>query len=103
MTTPLKSIRKYCVNDCMAGSASEVKLCPSNECIFYKFRLGSGRPKLKEIKEFCLGCGEGTAQAIRNCEFPECPLFQYRLGHNPKLKGRKGNVENLRPFMKNKQ
>ena len=71
----------------MDGQAPEVRLCPSTDCIFYKFRMGKGRPKLKEIREFCYGCGEGTAFAIRNCEFPDCPLFIYRFAKNPSRKG----------------
>lgn len=37
--TPLKSIRRKCV-DCMAGSAKEVRLCPSEDCPLYLYRFG---------------------------------------------------------------
>ena len=102
MSTPLKSIRKYCLS-CMGGNAKEVKLCPSTDCPFYKYRMNKRRPKLKEIRKFCFGCGEDTAQAVKNCKFPDCELYEYRLGKNPKLKGKGGNIENLRPFMKERR
>jgi len=72
----------------MAGQSREVLKCPSKDCVFYKFRLGTGRPKLKQIRKFCFDCGEGTYNAVKNCKFPDCPLYPYRLGHNPKLEGR---------------
>lgn len=37
--TPLKAIRAKCL-DCMAGQANEVKLCPSDDCPLYGFRMG---------------------------------------------------------------
>jgi len=100
--TPVKSIRKYCVQHCMGEQPMEVKLCPSTDCILFPFRFGKGRPKLKQIKKFCFGCGEGTYNAVKNCEFKDCQLFTYRLGRNPKLSGKRGNVKNLVPFMKRK-
>lgn len=39
MDTPLKSIRKKCL-DCMCGNANEVKLCPSEDCPTHRFRFG---------------------------------------------------------------
>lgn len=99
MKTPLQSIRKYCL-ECMNGSATEVKLCPSEDCEFYKFRLQEGRPKLKDIRNKCKDCGEGTWKAIKDCEFPECPIYNYRLGKNPNRTGigRKGG----NPFLARK-
>lgn len=37
--TPVRAIRAKCL-DCCAGSAHEVKLCPSSSCSLYPFRLG---------------------------------------------------------------
>ena len=39
MLSPLKSIRKYCL-DCSNNSANEVKLCSSKDCPLYVFRFG---------------------------------------------------------------
>ena len=38
-TTPLSAIKLKC-KDCMAGSISEVKLCPVYDCSLYIYRLG---------------------------------------------------------------
>jgi len=38
-TTPIKAIRLKCL-DCMCGSAIEVKLCPSEDCTLWGFRMG---------------------------------------------------------------
>jgi len=37
--TPLKSIRKYCL-ECCCESAKEVRLCTAVGCPLYQFRLG---------------------------------------------------------------
>ena len=37
--TPLKAIRLKCL-DCCCGSVYEVKLCPSEDCPLYPYRLG---------------------------------------------------------------
>ena len=57
--TPLKSIRKKCL-DCMCGSANEVKLCPSDDCPIFQYRFGKnparkgiggvGRPFQKRVR-----------------------------------------------------
>jgi hypothetical protein len=41
--SPLKAIRAKCL-DCMCGSHNEVRLCPSEKCPLYAYRLGH-RPK----------------------------------------------------------
>ncbi len=38
--SPLQSIRKKCVEDCMMGQAQEVRLCPITECPLYEYRMG---------------------------------------------------------------
>lgn len=37
--TPLKSIRRKCL-DCCCGSAQEVRLCAVKNCTLYPYRLG---------------------------------------------------------------
>lgn len=88
--TPLKSLRKYCL-DCCNGSFNEVKLCTIEDCEFFPFRLGKGRPKLKSIRKKCLECSESLTE-VKNCSFKDCPVYDYRMGHNPKLKGIGGNI-----------
>lgn len=39
MLSPLKSIRKYCL-DCSNDSPKEVKLCPNKDCPLYVYRFG---------------------------------------------------------------
>ncbi len=43
MTTPVKSIRKKCL-DCCCGQMVEVRLCPCKDCALWGYRLGH-RPK----------------------------------------------------------
>ena len=38
-TNPLQAIKLKCI-DCMCGQKNEVKLCPSQDCSLYAFRLG---------------------------------------------------------------
>ena len=38
-TTPLKAIRKKCL-DCMSSSTNEVKLCLSEDCPLFVYRFG---------------------------------------------------------------
>lgn len=37
--TPIKSIRAKCL-DCCCGSAQEVRLCPSEDCALWPYRMG---------------------------------------------------------------
>lgn len=39
ITSPIKAIRKYCL-ECCKESANEVKLCPAEGCILHPFRFG---------------------------------------------------------------
>ena len=39
MLSPLKSIRAKCL-DCMADQMQEVRLCPSENCPLYPYRMG---------------------------------------------------------------
>lgn len=40
MSTPIKSIRAYCVQHCMYGQVSEVRRCTCSECQLFPYRLG---------------------------------------------------------------
>jgi len=101
---PLQSIRKYCLH--CVGSSPDVQACEAPSCLLWPYRLGKGRPSLKEIKAFCLECmnkeGNGTRlalQLVKKCPASECFLYPYRLGKNPRRKGigkAGGNPEFLR-------
>lgn len=43
--TPIKAIRAKCL-DCCCGQATEVKLCPANDCSLYPYRMGKN-PNIK--------------------------------------------------------
>ena len=43
--TPIKAIREKCL-DCCCGSSYEVRLCSSEKCALYPFRLGKN-PNIK--------------------------------------------------------
>ena len=38
-TNPVKAIRDFCI-DCCGGSRETVKVCPSEKCALYPFRMG---------------------------------------------------------------
>lgn len=46
--TPIKAIRAWCL-ECVCGVASEVKLCPSEDCPLYPYRLGKN-PNRSSVK-----------------------------------------------------
>lgn len=97
--SPMKSIRKYCL-DCCVGSSKEVRFCVIPACPLFPFRFGKRVKRispLKMIRKNCLDCGEGTPFDVKNCEITDCYLYQYRFGKNPFTK-RKGNISNLIPF-----
>lgn len=43
MLTPIKAIRARCL-DCCGGQKAEVRLCPSQKCPLWPYRMGR-RPK----------------------------------------------------------
>ena len=47
--TPIKAIRAKCL-DCMCGQMNEVKMCPSEDCSLYPYRMGHS-PKRREYTE----------------------------------------------------
>ena len=89
MSTPIKSIRKYCLW-CMNGSHEEIKNCTSgDECVLYLYRFGK-RPKTKDrltpvksIRKKCINCIESLPD-IKNCIHDKCVLYPYRMGKRPK-------------------
>jgi len=50
MLSPLKSIRAKCL-DCMCGQMQEVRLCPSESCPLWPYRMGHN-PNRKGIGWF---------------------------------------------------
>ena len=108
--TPLKAIRKICV-ECV-GSFQEVIDCggdkclgdqgdENNVCFFYPYRMGKGRPSVKLIRKFCLECMGGSKSLVSKCEKPNCPLHKYRHGRNPKRAGI-GNKNAIPPTVRSK-
>jgi len=57
LLTPIKAIRKYCVNNCCSGSTTEVRKCNAIHCEYFIYRMGNnpsrrgigGNPKIKEL------------------------------------------------------
>lgn len=113
--TPIKSIRSYCIDICMVGQKTEVKLCPSIGCDLWLYKNGC-RPSLAELTEWfhyhnnstvipseeelkklkdtpvksirkkCLNCYGWQYSSVRNCAELDCPLRPYRMGKKPKCK-----------------
>jgi hypothetical protein len=86
INTPGQTIRKYCL-DCCETSA-EVRECQGDkqfggECVFYRYRLGRGRPLLRVIRTFCLQCMNGSVPLVNKCSSKTCPLIPYRRGKRP--------------------
>lgn len=46
--SPLKAIRAFCI-DCMGGQVREVKLCSSEKCPLYAFRMGKNPYRKREL------------------------------------------------------
>ena len=96
--TPLKSIRKKCV-DCQEV-ANDIKNCEFTNCPLYPFRMRKGRAKLRDIRKYCLDCMNGQWKEVKFCpndgkQSTLCPLYPYRFGKNPSHKGR-GNPDALK-------
>ncbi len=39
--SPVRSIRKYCVQVCQSGSPKEARHCSNSECPLFPFRMGT--------------------------------------------------------------
>lgn len=89
--TPVRAIRQNC-KDCMDGQNEEVRICPSEDCVCWGYRMGH-RPKscakltpIRTIRAKCMDCTGQQISETRNCSFEKCPLWGYRMGHRPKMK-----------------
>ncbi len=109
MSTPLQSIRRFCVQ-CVGGKPTEVKNCGGDKCLngassragkcwFYKYRMGKGRPSVKHIHQVCLWCQGGNREFVLDCldGITACPLYPYRMGTNPKRSGVGGKPPQTTP------
>jgi hypothetical protein len=88
-TTPLREIRKRCV-DCSGGELKRVKECEfggerEEECPFYPLRMGRGsRKTLRRIRKYCLWCCCYQKHEVKLCPVVKCSLWEYRFGKRPK-------------------
>ncbi len=87
--TPLKSVRKFCL-DCCGESQRAVKLCPAESCPIHRFRMSKGRIKLRDIRLKCLDCSGQSPKDVKTCPFGAysglwCSLYPYRMGKRPKV------------------
>lgn len=86
MSTPLKAIRKKCL-DC-AGGQTEVRKCAEENCDLHPFRMGKGVKGKgsirKPIRRYCLWCCLGRSNEAKLCPSTGCPLYGYRSGRREK-------------------
>jgi hypothetical protein len=87
--TPGSAIRAFCVS-CCGGVFGEVKSCDGDgtdpayyACPFHPYRMGRGRPSVKNIRKFCLHCMGESPSLVRECGITDCPCRPYRMGKNP--------------------
>lgn len=95
--TPLKSIRKFCL-DCYGGNMAEVLTCPPDSCEFSDYRMGRMTKKIKGglsklIRKKCTWCMGGNLLDIRTCVSTKCATYGFRMGKNI---NRKGNANNMK-------
>ncbi len=62
--SPLKSIKKYCKEQCCCGDTKSWKFCTIDKCFLYRYRLGLGNKKLNQKQ------GSGAIE-ITNKPLPE--------------------------------
>ena len=97
--TPGKAVRRFCI-EC-AGGAKYIENCSGihlplgygnpkkdNQCWFYLYRMGKGRPGVRLIRKMCKECCSGSNQMIAECDDTECPLHSFRFGKNPNYRFR---------------
>lgn len=95
MISPLKSIRKKCL-DCSGYEIKRVKECDfdgvsinrnglvEDYCPLHPFRMGHGKgSKVKAIRKYCLWCCLDQANEVRLCPSITCEFHPFRFGHNP--------------------
>ncbi|MFC1650638.1 hypothetical protein ACFL2X_03630 [Candidatus Latescibacterota bacterium] len=103
--SPLKAIRKYCVDNCMVKQPYEVKLCQTEDCRIYGLRFGKNPyylKVLKQIKERCLDCSGFSHTEVRDCWKVDCELYPFRLGKNPNRAGIGRTAEEMKALQENK-
>jgi hypothetical protein len=86
--TPRQAIRAHCI-DCIGGACA-VRDCDGNKladgpCIFFSYRMGTGRQPVRLIRKFCLYCMGGSRKLVRECSSTPCAFLPYRMGKNPAL------------------
>lgn len=106
--TPQRAVRQFCT-ECVAEALPDVHECGGDQCLnggcdangvclFFKYRLGAGRPTVKLIRRVCLWCmGDHglSPEYVKECHAVSCPLHRYRMGTNPRRKGVGGNAEHF--------
>lgn len=115
MISPLKSIRKKCL-DCSGFERQRVKECDfdgisinrnglvEDHCPLHQFRMGHGKgSKVRAIRKYCLWCSIDQPNEVKLCPSIFCKLYQFRFGHNPNCSGRKGgNASALENYRRNR-
>jgi hypothetical protein len=97
MMTVGEAIKLFC-RECVGGPkySDEVRDCggdkcenggcdPKGVCLFYKFRLGTGRSSVKTVRKMCLWCMDGNSDLINECFDVKCSLHKFRFGTNPNI------------------
>lgn len=86
--TPKGAVLRYC-RECVGHRVMDIEACQGDQllsggsCPFFKYRLGEGRPSVREIKKECLRCMGNSKLLVKECETITCPLHPYRFGTNP--------------------
>ena len=97
-STPMESVHKYC-RECVCGdkqfNPEEVRNCTGDKaflgpCPMYPYRMGTKRPSVRRMREFCIMCCGHSAYLVVDCPTEDCQFHPYRMGKNPARKG-KGN------------
>jgi len=89
--TPKEAVRNFCLR--CVGSSAEVEECEGDDllngdvCLFFRYRTGNGRPRLKLIRQFCLVCMGDQRKLVAECASKKCPLHAYRMNINPNRQG----------------
>ena len=83
--TPKKAVLRFCKR-CVVN-AGEIENCDMKDCPFYPYRLGRGRPSIREIRKQCILCMGGSRRLVKECSTINCPLYPYREGTNPNRDG----------------
>jgi hypothetical protein len=83
----------------MNDQAHLISKCNIKKCFFFHYRMGknNSNPRisaLKQIRKFCLDCGEGW-KGVKECIHSDCSLHIFRFGKNP-FSQRKGNPDALK-------